>query len=303
MVPYYIYHYTSIEVLNKLFEGITEDVTKKKKLFTFYGSSIFSMNDPSEFKHGFNLIWKELPMMEKILGIKEDKYKISKFWSRIKTNKKINELNNEFIEAIYESPYSPFVICFSRKGDSLPLWSMYGDKGFGVCLKFCELVSDINMYNDVPHVKLHTNIQSIDVEYGKMVNDSILWNSVYKTYESYYNQIQEYDKINEIITQQVQTLALMCVTTAPYLKDSAYSYEEETRLKCENPPKIMYNTNRHGKLISYALMKIPISYLHEIIIGPAVDFYTTKRILKQMCKTYGLENVEISKSKIPYRTT
>lgn len=301
MVANYIYHYTSIDVLMALFDGIQDDEDTKKKCFVFHGSSIFSMNDTTEFIHGFNMIWDELPNIEKNLNIRDERFKISKFWNNIKTEKKVEELNKEIIDAIYDSPYAPFVICFSRKRDALPLWSMYGDNGHGVCLKFCESVVDINMRDGIPDVKIYNKIHGIEVEYGQWETESILLKTLNNLYSEYYKETNGISSNEEIINCQLKYLALMCVTIAPYVKNNAYAFEEETRLKCDNPKEICYIQNKYGQLTSFALMKIPTAYLSEIIVGPALDFKATERILKHMRKRYGLEHVDISVSQVPYR--
>ncbi|GEM_PF-486737 len=299
----YIYHYTSADVLNKLLEGIVEDHDSEKKSFVFHANSLFSMNDPTELVYGCELIWKELPKIEEQLKIDEEQFRLSKFWTFVNTEKNEQELNCQFIDALYENPSSPFVICFSRVCDSLPLWTMYGDNGYGVCLKFAQSVLQIEGKKYAPKVNILRNIGVVDVEYGKWGTDSILRKTLVDLYSNYYKDVKQLQSSQEIQQAKLDFLLLLCVVVATFLKNEAYEYEKESRLLCyeTNDDRIFYDTNRIGQLISYKKIKISTEYLKEIIVGPCADFKSTERILKQLTRKYGLEGVHISASKVPYR--
>lgn len=302
MPAQYIYHYTSAEVLHKLCEGIVENPETKEKSFMFHASSLLSMNDPTEFFRGYEIIWKELPEIEKQLEIKEDKFKLSKFWTFVKTGKSDKVLNTEFVDAIYDGQHSPFVICFSKKRDSLPMWTMYGDNGHGVCLKFCESNLQIVENGYVPKVEVLRNLNVISVEYGKWKSESILRKNLVTMYENYYSEVKQLQSFKKIRTKQLEALSMFCVVIATFLKHEAYDYEEESRLFIYEPSiDACFYTNRRGQMISYKNVNIPIAYLKEIIVGPSVDFKSTEHTLKQLTRKYGIEDVHISASKVPYR--
>ena len=70
------YHYTSIETLKSLLDGICDES------IIFHASSVFYMNDPTEMKYGFNKMMDILPDIENELSVEEDIYKLSKLWDK-----------------------------------------------------------------------------------------------------------------------------------------------------------------------------------------------------------------------------
>ena len=110
-----VYHYTSIDVLYKLLDGIIID--KLKTNFVFHASSLLVMNDPHEFIRGYDILWKELPSIEKAAGIKEGKYKISTIWKSISSGKKDVDRNKMLLDALFDNNKTPFVVCFSKQRD------------------------------------------------------------------------------------------------------------------------------------------------------------------------------------------
>ena len=116
-----ICHYTTLKVLLSLLRN-AED----KKL-TFWASSIYSMNDPTEFMYGYDICMDILQKVEKRLKV-SDKLKVSKLWMDIHDDSS-NDWKEILIHSLYENNECPFVVSFSKLKDSLPLWKMYGNNG------------------------------------------------------------------------------------------------------------------------------------------------------------------------------
>ena len=92
----YLYHYTSIDVLCKLFTNIN-----KNNQLVFHASSLDSMNDSAEYKLA---------------------------------RQQCKDYTEEFI--VDNLKGIPFALCFSENEDNIPMWSMYANEGKGVCLRF-----------------------------------------------------------------------------------------------------------------------------------------------------------------------
>lgn len=119
-----VYHYTSLETLRCIFERYTED----NPFITFWASNCTFMNDPREISEGIDLVRETLT--EKLPKIHKDKAKI------ILTNSS-NELKDFLLIGTTTGQSNvPYAISFSRNGDNLNMWRMYGDGGKGIALGF-----------------------------------------------------------------------------------------------------------------------------------------------------------------------
>ena len=138
-----VYHYTSLDTFLKLLDGI------KYGYFKFWASDIFTMNDPTEFYHGFEKLWKLFPEIEDNLykRIREkpnlfqidttsldDQYRLSNIWQRKYNIKDVKEWLPEYVNMLHMIFKTPFVVSFSCQKDFLPMWSTYADSGKGVAL-------------------------------------------------------------------------------------------------------------------------------------------------------------------------
>lgn len=107
--PSYVYHYTTIDVLEKLFANLTEtsiDPCEIEHELIFWATSVFYMNDKFE---SF-----ETRIREGVLS-NEDQFLFN--FSR--------SINGE-----------PCAISLSASKESIPMWQMYGGQGNGVCIEF-----------------------------------------------------------------------------------------------------------------------------------------------------------------------
>ena len=107
--PSYVYHYTTIDVLEKLFANLTETSIGPCEIeqeLVFWATSVFYMNDKFE---SF-----ETRIREGVLS-NEDQFLFN--FSR--------SINGE-----------PCAISLSASKESIPMWQMYGGQGNGVCIEF-----------------------------------------------------------------------------------------------------------------------------------------------------------------------
>lgn len=263
---------------------------------TFWASSIYAMNDPSEFVYGYNLLTKSvLPSIEKELIIKDDSLKLSQLWRQIEGVNNIKDWDDNLIDAIYESHQSPFIISFSREKDFLPLWNTYSDRGKGVCLCF----DDYGWTYKHDDIELLHKLHASEVSYGEV--DKSVFNVVRKLYIDYYKQYKDVQDRMQRVKEMAQRFASLAVVASPYHKHKAYEYEKESRLIKfkEEEQEVKYRCNNWGRIIPYIEVPVKLEYLKQIIVGPCADSASIVRELKAQLNSYGI--TDIVPSQIPYR--
>ena len=293
-----MYHYTSLSTFQCLLDNISNNHE-----FIFHASSIYSMNDSQEFIHGYNVVLDWLKKYEEEQGIKENR--LSEIWDNYLENHTKEEFNSLFIEKLYKEEHIPYVIAFSKKGDSLPLWSMYGVDGKGVSLGFRENFLRIERNKSIKDckVELESKIGVLDVMYQNAPNlDELLNNALEWLYKKYLEEANKNER-EHLLRVQMEHLGIATIIVSPYIKHPAYAFEEEKRLAIykRDEDKVLYKVNPKGNMISYIETPIPIKNLRSITIGPCVDFVSTKRVLEQQLDRRGFKNVKIRQSEIPYR--
>ena len=287
-------HYCTIYTLEEMIKNISQK--ENDYCLTFWASSIYAMNDPSEFVYGYNLLTKDiLPSIEKELRIKDDRLKLSRLWRQIEGINAPKEWDEKLMGAIYECHQSPFIISFSRQKDFLPMWNTYSDKGRGVCLCFDDY-GWICKNNDVQMLhKLHTS----EVSYGKV--DQSVYNVMQKLYANCYERYKDLSDGKQRANEMAKCLASIVVAASPYHKHKAYEYEKESRLIVfkKDEHEVKYRCTNHGRIVSYIEIPIKLEYLQRIIVGPCADSASIVRELKARLSSYGI--TDIVPSQIPYR--
>lgn len=287
-----IYHYTSLDTLLAIFH---ECKMKGGRYLTLRASNIYKVNDPSEMKRGYDVVKKILPGIEKKASIN---------WGlcEVYTDKKYEEAckkgyYNEENKDVVTIGSIPYEISFSMRRDYLPMWSLYGDNGKGVCLRLDK--KDI-----VDWLNLNNGSQcGGDVRYSNFGNDNLLKNIIGFGY-SRINEIKDiYDKIRE--------LATLCAYVAPFIKYKDYSYEKEFRVALYKQYGVITEPSTREKWIRcatkgyikvdpYVELDFPTSFLKEIIVGPCVNSDVIIPILKRELKNCNAETIALTKSKVPF---
>lgn len=292
------YHYTSLEVLQKLIEGIVEK--DGQRYFVFHASSIFSMNDPQEFYWGYQIVLNQLKSLDKKHHTKGI-FKISTFAEHYS-----QELFYQvFIDSLYKQKLIPFIICFSTCRDSLPMWSMYSKNGKGVCLGFRHLDTFLHLENnDIKDVSFVKHLQASEVYYDNSVLSSAL-NTIDFGYERYLNEVHKIG-VNQgkvLWNIKINYIASIMVCIAPYIKTKDYKFENELRLfqSVRDEQEVKYKVNAEGHLIPYVDTLIPVDWLSEIIVGPCLCYKPTEQALNCELMQKGLPDIKISRSSVSYR--
>lgn len=314
-----VYHYTSLDTFFKILDGI------KYEHFIFHGTDIFSMNDPTEFIHGFRQLWKILPQIEKDLYEKirnnpqiysvdktflDKRYRLSNMWDSKKGSNK--SWLKAYVDEMHQSYKTPFVISFSCHEDYLPMWSTYGDKGNGIALGI-----DIQSYfrktimDDGTTLYDLTSFGSDDLFSLLVSYDPITKNHPISKYagiciENYLKTIQSQNIDDEtLLSLQFRALVNLTRYASALIKNEAYKYEKESRLVCfcNDTKGVQFKISSTKKVLPYIHVDIPVSKLKKVVIGPCCDFKAVKTALKTRFMQLGiiLNDDDIVNSKVPYR--
>lgn len=299
-----VYHYTSLETLIAILNNSNE------KGLSFRASNIFKLNDSKEMDKGFKVVRKILSEYEKSNNISEQ-YQLMEVYS----NKQYEEMcKRQYIFSRdivnIKQGYIPYVVCFSMHRDYLPMWSLYGKRGRGVCLVFdVETIIDDIIANEKPY--------GLDkIVYSRNLNNFSsmrIFTFMYEQYEKKWiaplKNITIDDKINE--------LADICASISPFIKYKDYSYEKEFRIienkhYPDSPDYLSmseeqirdslilscHSLSNSCKVSPYVYIYIPQLALKEIILGPLLN-ETIKPSISRELSHHGIK-CRIIKSKVPF---
>lgn len=272
------YHYTTLDTFLAILQGI--NYKAKEPVLQLHATRIDKVNDPTEMtidKKTFLSIVQHYEDMNP--NIDTSSY-ISKSIENIDDEKFRKILDTE------KSNHLPYIICLSEKEDYLPMWSLYGDKGRGVCLGFS---------------KLEILVKSSQFQYKHPSSTIISDNVCYGNYEKS-NAILSaiglnYPKIDEEDIED--TIANMYLGASPFLKHPGYEYENEYRICVFNFVKNELGTiyDSQKTFIDYDM---PISFLKTVTLGAKLCSSIISELLSNYFSKHGLQ-IEIQKSQIPFR--
>ncbi|MBR1789291.1 MAG: DUF2971 domain-containing protein [Bacteroidaceae bacterium] len=249
------------------------------------------MNDPTEMEYGWDVLKQCLRDYE-ISNCVAETNRLSNFMENIEKP----ALYGVFYLHFYHEEKTPFVISFSQRKDFLPMWSMYGGNGSGVCLCFDDKA--INIKNEKAAIFPILNALYVNqIENGKRTL-AVLQECIDKQYQIYLKNDKTLNDGEKIIT-----LGALIPFVSAYIKDSAFDYEQEERLVAlanDIHKSVQFRISNRNNIIPYVEVPIPTNSMKEIIIGPNIKPECVESGLQLALHTCGL-NVPISLSKIPYR--
>lgn len=269
------YHYTSLDTFLTILHGI--DYKNGEPILHLRASRIDTVNDPTEMTIDKN---KFLSIVRHYEENKNPNLRISN---------KIESMDDEKFHELTKnerSDHLPYIICFSQNEDFLPMWSLYGDKGRGVCLDFSmpdiltkSILFQKSLYPYAP-------IISGDVCYHTdEISDAIL-RAIELNYPKTEGNIED-------------SIANMYLAASPFIKDSSYEYENEFRICVFNFVKkeigIMYDSEK-----TYIDYYIPVCFLKTVTLGAKLCSSTTSELLGDYFTKKKLQ-IEIKESQIPFR--
>lgn len=282
-------HYTTMEGLHGLIQNAFG--TGKELILNFWASSIFALNDPNELMHGYDVIWKWLPEIERNLKT-PNKFRLSNIWKLSSSNNRPN-YNEILKDSFYKHEEVPYLISFSHSVDSLPMFRWYSNDGQGVSIVFSfgELKENGINLNDVMY---NTEEKTSAYTSYDMVNT---------IYRMYIDAITTNNDSNNTFSIMLEYLTLLSLVVAPYIKKRDYENEKEIRFTKLNrlEENVLFRLSRSGNIIPYIIQKISINAIKKIIIGPCADYLLVKRMIELELLSKGVDWIPIEKSKTNYR--
>lgn len=309
-------HYTSVEAFEKMLRKMSSDNSRE---LTFWASNIHYMNDPNEMSFLYDELIEALPEIESLLDIKEMPF--SMFCSLGKNQGTVSiDLFKDIKDNVFKKIFkSAFAISFTKKKDYLPMWSLYGNNGSGLCLEF-DYEALKKHFSESESLSFATRFEELHY-YIKEVS---IWAKIAAFYKLYHDKLSLNDDNKDPLRQCRDFIARVLLEMAPILKHQSYAYEKEVRLlyhvilpgdadeivskadvrpmdkeypKVENP-KVRV---RNGMLIPYKEISIPIDCITKIIVGPTLYPQLQSEAMNVLLKEVGLERIRVEISKVPYR--
>lgn len=264
-----IYHYTSMECFLNMLDTFEKNGSKE---FEFWASSIFYMNDSSEFYHGYDVLMENyLPNIEDEMRLPEN-MRVSQIWKVAKTREKEVEFQKKFINNLMLNNETPFIVSFSKSKDAPMLWDRYGDKGRGVCLVFkeydCKIIPALKPKD--MDVEIDRHISVCDVSYDDSLDESCM-KVLPKTYQKYSEEAKEKTDEIELFRLKLTYLSSFVNVFAPFIKTKDFAFEKEIRL-IEHVPEgehVSYRCAKDGTLIPFLKIKVPVKAFKAVYVGSA----------------------------------
>lgn len=301
----YVYHYTSADAFVGMFSK--EDVNKVDKELIFWASSVYYMNDTSEMTVLYDELIKIMPKIEKALNLTDNLLSEVQSTFVLNNGVTVGDIIKElFYKCIFRNVY---VISFSDQRDTLPMWSMYGKNGNGLCLVFD--IDKLNSCLDINH-KMKKVFYSLE--------DDEVWNNLKEKYKWYY------EKDYNVVDKWKDFISSVLLDLSGKVKDTNYDYEQEYRIIDHvvdmndlNKWSVNLNTNeaipserpayiseadvrvRNGLMIPYIKFRFPLECLSKVIVGPSINQELQKEGLRILLKETHLKEDDIILSDIPYR--
>lgn len=281
--PKLIYHYTNDAGLR----GILETGQ-------LWLTDIFNLNDPSELSHGFS----------HAVNILNSKAEQGPPESRV-----FAENFSAFHKNGMRGSAHYFVCSFSTDGNDLGQWRAYADNGRGYALGFDAkaLEGAFTKENGAP---IPSNC-TFHLDY----KDAVLENIHRQMIESMFDLISlprgrnlDSTTINSYMTELSVLLSVHVLRAALFFKHAAYTNEMEFRFlqvhRADVPPPEVKQRYRSYELVKYREFdwkRLHAGALKQIIVGPAADCRKATQFAADCMAAFGIQNVEITCSTIPYR--
>lgn len=188
-----LYHYTSLQSLQKIIENLT-----------FRATSIYMLNDPNELLHGYQQISN---------------------WFLGDINKKISTITR--YKSIYGFP--AFVFSLTELNDDMHFWEKYGDKHKGIRIGFTP--ENLSRYwrkiNNVQVILTPVIYQNYDQSFiGVYAKEFIDFKN------NFVQKIKSYISKNELDDREVNNLAYCSSLISSLIKRKEWALEKEWRIVC-----------------------------------------------------------------------
>jgi hypothetical protein len=265
--PPTLYHYTSLDVLQKIVErGI------------IWASDVRYLNDSTEYSHVIDIISSRVE--EHLLTAEGSKTEALKELNLLLRMGSTNDL---------------FVSCFSTRRDDLSQWRGYCPSGIGACIGFnSEALKRVIAPKTIPagNVGLLSEVMYISKDFAPRF-DEIIDIAV---------QMKPDESLNVTGPSAVYTILNLL---APFYKDVSFSEEEEWRILFNSNVELGTKF-RQGKsmLIPYKEVDLKThfsQFITEVIIGPSPNMRLSVNATKKLLQVNKMDHVVVDESRVPYR--
>lgn len=287
-----IFHYTSPESFDKImFSG--ENDTKIK----LYASRYDCVNDTSEGKYVidvYNSVVKDL-----YDAISEDKYMTIK--NLLPTNHSlIRKYKDEECVHVSEKMCDMYICCFSKDGDSLPMWNYYSKdskyQGYNIGIDGIEAIENLHKYRS------DVNIKWYEVIYDIKTQKEIIKTFLLEILEYYLPERKS--TIQYVISSKLTEWSMI-------FKKSYFTHENEVRVVIYIPKKegckhfpVKYRQKGMFK-IPYIVFELEKECLTSVGISPLYCTEGEKEqqisILKEQLYSNRYDFFDVIPSEIPIR--
>jgi hypothetical protein len=257
-------------------------------------SDIFSLNDPSELRHGISGAVNILK---------------SKAENGPPEAKRFAEEFAAFLKSGVESSAHFFVISFSLDSDELGQWRAYADNGRGYALGFDGKVLEETFIKE--NAVRIPNWSTFHVQY----DDDVLEGIHRRIIESMFQLISlprgkrlDGPIINAYMRELGARLSLHVLTAALFFKHKAYKNEKEFRFlqiyRADVTPPDVKRRYRSYEIVKYRVFdwrRLEATALKRIIVGPAADRRKGTQFAEDCLGAFNIGGVQVTPSSVPYR--
>ena len=304
-------HYTTVDAFKSMLEQMKKE---KSEDLTFWASNVHYMNDPRELEFFYDELNKILPELENELDIKGIRFSA---FSQLKNTPMGIDIDKDIKDNVYNRIFrNAYAVSLSKHKDYLPMWSLYGNNGCGLCLVF-----DRFRFYECFKGENEKGIRIVEMSYK--LRDSEIWDVLKDLYKTYYHKIEDKKEGHDFMTIRRTFISEALLRFSLCMKHSAYSYEDEVRLydhviypgdaddilaKADiNHVNSKYDKKRdpdvrvkNGMLIPYKKVRIPISFLQTVIVGPTKNTKLQCNAMEILRRNLNLK-FEVQPSSVPYR--
>ena len=263
--------------------------SEDKENLIFWASSIYMLNDLTEMEYGWGVLMNTLQDFEEKNSVPNE-IRLSNYMKSMETS----PFAKIFEEHLYNEEKTPFVISFSERKDYLPMWSMYGGNGYGVCLCFDEKLLYIKDDKICVYPPLST--MYLSQSHKSNITAKVLGEVLSSQYQEYLEGVKSEQ-------EKIEYIATLNTFTSAYVKDASFAYEKEKRLvvwPINSHDSVQFKSSAKGNVVPYVEVPIPINSLTKIIIGPCAQPHNITRGLQLCLHNCGL-HIPIGMSQVPLR--
>lgn len=285
-VPRSVFHYTSLDTLCKIMESGLNRHRESFKFQYWRGGNLSTQNDPTEGSQS-----TELDAILQDLFLADLAKHSSWNWNAKKDLDLVTDLKKQ-IQSI-------FTISFSELGDSIDLWTRYGDDGNGVSIEIdaTELLS---------YSKSNPNIGFFKCFYKMNGAAEMLYRVLLKNEK----QLLTWHKSSGDRVANSHEAAMLAKLYGvqgllPFCKSEHYQSEHEWRLAFRNESdNQQWHLNFTNRLLRKSLdfeLLVPSCIVKSITLGPRSSNDYNVRQLESWLQMFPLcKDVLIKKSTVPY---